>query len=80
MMGQVAEDQPPKWLITRMQNGELEVNILGGFCTQSPFGYINCAAGDYVILNEDDTIEFIKAEVFEDRFSKVDPKDILKAA
>jgi hypothetical protein len=63
--GLAAEDPAPKWLVTRMQSGELEINSLGGFTAPTQWGLATCAAGDFVILTEDDTIEFCRAEHFE---------------
>ncbi len=78
--GQFAEETPPKWLVTRIQNEELLMNSLGGFSVQTEFGCLQCAAGDYVVLNDRDMIEFCKAEVFEKQYELLDPAQILTAA
>lgn len=78
--GEVAEDVPPKWLVDRIQRGELTINGLGGFTMTTNFGQLQCMAGDVVLLTDQDTIEFIKAEHLAEQFDLVNPEDILKAA
>jgi hypothetical protein len=66
--GLAAEDEVPKWLVMRMQSGELELNSLGGFTVATQWGLATCAAGDFVILTEDDRIEFCRPEHFDRDF------------
>lgn len=80
MWGQFADETPPKWLVTRIQNEDLHMNSLGGLTAIGPFGMLSCAAGDYVLLTEQDTIEFCKPEDFDANYEVLDPKEILKAA
>lgn len=79
LWGQVAEEVPPHWLVSRMQTGELEINRLGGLTMQTPFGVMQCAAGDIVILFADNSIGFEKPEKFEKDFQPVTPEQLRAA-
>jgi len=68
LLGNRADEVPPPWLVDRMTSGSLTINSLGGFNHTSSSGFLNCAAGDYVVLTEDDEIEFCKATEFTHRF------------
>lgn len=71
LWGQVADEAPPQWLVTRMQAEELMINRLGGLTMQTPWGVQQCAAGDIVVLFQDNSIGFEKPEVFERDFGLV---------
>jgi hypothetical protein len=71
LSGQRADQVPPKWLVSRLQSGELEVNRLGGITIITPWGVQACAPGDVVILNEDGSISFERPEAFERDFEPV---------
>ncbi|WP_439357793.1 hypothetical protein [Bradyrhizobium sp. DASA03007] len=79
LWGQIAEDTPPHWLVSRMQAGELEINRLGGLTMQTPFGVLQCAAGDLVLLFADNSIGFEKPDTFELEFEPV-TIELLQAA
>ena len=79
LLGQPAADTPPHWLVSRMQTGELEINLLGGLTMQTPFGVIQCAAGDFVLLFADDTLGFEKPEKFEKDFEPVTAEQLRAA-
>jgi hypothetical protein len=79
LWGQVADEVPPQWLVSRMQTGEIETNSLGGFSIPTPFGVQSCAAGDIVLLFADNSIGFEKPETFERDFVPVTP-ELLRAA
>lgn len=80
LWGQAADETPPKWLINRIQSGELQINPHGGFTMATPWGVQSCIAGDIVLLNDEDGIEFCKPENFGDYFEVIDPKEMLRAA
>ena len=71
LWGQVADETPPHWLVSRLQTGEVEINRLGGMTMNTPFGVQQCAAGDYIVLFADDSIGFEKPEKFERDFEPV---------
>ncbi|MGX9944875.1 hypothetical protein ACTG4Q_20640 [Bradyrhizobium denitrificans] len=71
LWGQVADETPPNWLVSRLQAGEIEINRLGGLTLNTPFGVQQCAAGDIVILFADSSIGFEKPETFERDFEPV---------
>lgn len=71
-LGTVAEEALPSWLVERMTSGSLAINSLGGFSHMSTNGHISCSAGDYVLLTEDDEIEFCKATEFNHKFKLLD--------
>ncbi|WP_156928809.1 hypothetical protein [Bradyrhizobium sp. th.b2] len=79
LWGQVATELPPHWLVSRLQTGELEINRLGGLTMQTPFGVMQCAAGDIVLLFADNSIGFEKPDTFEKNFEPVTP-ELLRAA
>lgn len=60
--GQVADQVPPKWLVSRLQSGELVVNAFGGVTIRNRWGHQQCAAGDYVVLTDHNRIEFASEE------------------
>lgn len=64
LWGRPAAEDLPSWLLSRMQSEEIIVNSLGGFTRPTAFGSDGCAAGDYVLRYEDDTIEFCSADRF----------------
>ncbi|WP_315740119.1 MULTISPECIES: hypothetical protein [unclassified Bradyrhizobium] len=76
LWGQAAEEVAPQWLVSRLQSGELKVNSLGGLTMSSAWGVQSCAAGDVVLLTEDDTIQFAKPE----EFDKLEPVKELQIA
>ncbi|TYO65516.1 hypothetical protein FXV83_16425 [Bradyrhizobium hipponense] len=71
LWGQVAEETPPNWLVSRLQTGELEINRLGGLTVNTPFGVQQSLPGDVVILFADNSIGFEKPEKFERDFAPV---------
>jgi hypothetical protein len=73
LWGQVADEVPPAWLVRRLQSGELAINRLGGLTMK---GVQSCAAGDFVLLNEDDQIQFATP----DEFEKLEPVEQLQQA
>jgi hypothetical protein len=79
LWGQSADETPPNWLVKRMQSGDLVVNSLGGFTMQSPWGWQSCAAGDIVLLTDQDTIMFIGSDEFSS-FEPVTSDTLLQAA
>jgi hypothetical protein len=79
LWGQAAAEVPPHWLISRLQTGELEINRLGGFTMNTPWGVQQCAAGDIVLLFADNSIGFEKPETFEANFEPV-TTELLRAA
>ncbi|SHH06064.1 hypothetical protein [Bradyrhizobium erythrophlei] len=79
LWGQSADEIPPQWLVRRLQSGDLEVNRLGGLTMATPFGVQSCAAGDIVLLTDDDTIQFAKPEDLA-KFEVVTGDQLLKAA
>ncbi|ARQ95349.1 hypothetical protein [Bradyrhizobium phage BDU-MI-1] len=79
LWGQVAEEIPPQWLVTRLQTGELEMNRLGGLTMQTPWGVQSSAAGDYVLFFQDNSIGFEKPEKFEQDFKPVEASDLIAA-
>lgn len=80
LWGQIAEDTPPHWLVARLQTGELEINRLGGMTLHTPFGVLQCAAGDVVLLFADNSIGFEKPETFEQSFEPVTSEQLRAAA
>lgn len=64
LWGQVADETPPQWLVRRIQSGELVLNHLGGFTMSTPWGVQSCAAGDIVLLTDEDKIQFVKPDEF----------------
>jgi hypothetical protein len=64
LWGKASDETPPKWLVERLQSGELEINSLGGLTVRTPFGVLSCAAGDYVLFTSEETIEFANPETF----------------
>lgn len=78
LWGQVADEIPPQWLVRRLQAGELVVNGLGGLTMRNDWGSQACAAGDVVILTEDDTIQFAKPEEFY-KFERVEVSELIAA-
>lgn len=77
LWGQIAEDTPPNWLVSRLQTGELEMNSLGGLTMQAPWGVQSCAAGDYILFFQDNSIGFEKPEKFEQDFEPVTAEQLL---
>jgi hypothetical protein len=71
LWGQIADETPPKWLVSRIQSGELEMNRLGGLTMATPWGVQSCAAGDFVVHFADNSIGFEKPETFERDFAPV---------
>lgn len=59
LLGRIADETPPPWLVTRLQSGELSINQFGGL-TQDVEGlkFIESMAGDIVVLTPDGSIEF----------------------
>jgi hypothetical protein len=79
LWGQRADEIPPQWLVRRLQSGDLEINSLGGLTMSAPWGVQSCAAGDIVLLTDDDTIQFAKPEDLA-KFEVVTGDQLLKAA
>ena len=79
LWGQIADETPPQWLVTRLQTGELEINRLGGFTLRTPWGVQQCAAGDVVVLFQDNSIGFEKPETFETDFELVTSEQLRAA-
>ena len=52
----------PRWLVDRMIDNDIEVSELGGL-THAVAG--TCLPGDYILLTENDEIEFCSAAAFE---------------
>lgn len=76
LWGQVADEVPPAWLVRRLQSGELSINRLGGLTMNIQWGVQSCAAGDFVLLTEDDQIQFATP----DEFEKLEPVEQLQQA
>jgi hypothetical protein len=70
--GRAADEVPPPWIVERLQSRDLIVNRFGGLTRQRPLSTEICFAGDYVILNQFDEIEFCRKELFPDHFEIVD--------
>jgi len=64
LWGQVADEVPPKWLVQRLASGDLVVNSLGGVTIRNNWGSQSCAAGDIVLLTDQDTIQFATPDEF----------------
>jgi hypothetical protein len=79
LWGQAADEVPPHWLISRLQTGDLAINRLGGMTMHTPFGVLECAAGDYVLLFADNSIGFEKPETFERDFEPVTTEQLRAA-
>lgn len=69
-----ASDEPlPDWIKSRLEAGELMINGLGGL-THSAQGRTQWSvAGDWVVLNESNQIEFVDKDDFEHRFEVIEP-------
>lgn len=80
LWGQAADEVPPHWLVSRLQTGELEINRLGGLTMQTPFGVMQCAAGDVILLFADNSIGFEKPEKFQVDFEPVTAEQLRAAA
>jgi hypothetical protein len=80
LWGQIADETPPNWLVSRMQTGEIEINRLGGITMHTPWGVQQCAAGDMVVLFADNSIGFEKPEKFEQDFEPVAVEELQHAA
>jgi len=79
LWGQIADETPPQWLVRRLQTGELEMNRLGGLTMQTPWGMQQCAAGDVIVLFQDNSIGFEKPEKFETDFEVVTSEQLRAA-
>ena len=79
LWGQIADETPPHWLISRFQSGEVEINRLGGLTMHTPWGVQQCAAGDMVVLFADNSIGFEKPEKFEQDFELVTSEQLRAA-
>jgi hypothetical protein len=79
LWGQNAAEVPPHWLVSRLQTRELEINRLGGLTMRTPFGVMECAAGDFILLFADNSIGFEKPEKFEKDFEPVTAEQLLAA-
>ena len=66
--------------MTRLQTGDLEINSLGGLTMRTPWGVQSCAAGDIVVLFQDNSIGFEKPETFERDFEQISADQLLRAA
>jgi hypothetical protein len=71
LWGHVADEPAPHWLTSRMNLGEVRVNARGGLTAQYVYGTRGCNAGDYIVLTEEDEIDFCPADRFEDRYFEV---------
>lgn len=71
LWGRPADETPPQWLVKRIQSGDLVINSFGGFTHRTPWGVMDCLAGDIIVLWDDDTISFEKPESFDERFTEV---------
>ena len=80
LWGQVADEVPPHWLVSRLQMGELEINRLGGLTMNTPWGVQQCAAGDVIVLFQDNSIGFEKPEKFKTDFEVITTEQQLRAA
>jgi hypothetical protein len=79
LWGQIADETPPQWLVTRLQTEELAINRLGGLTMHTPWGVQECAAGDVVVLFQDNSIGFEKPETFEADFELVTTEQLRAA-
>ncbi|SDK40805.1 hypothetical protein [Bradyrhizobium ottawaense] len=80
LWGRAADETPPHWLVSRLQTGDLEINRLGGLTMRTDWGVQQCAAGDVVVLYQDNSIGFEKPEKFEMDFEVVVTTEQLRAA
>lgn len=79
LWGKASDEVAPKWLITRLQSGDLVINSLGGVTMTNRWGHQQCAAGDTVLLTDRDTIEFATPEEFA-QLEEVSVDQLLRAA
>jgi len=79
LWGTAADETPPQWLIRRLQSGEFAINSLGGITMANQWGHQQCAAGDFVLLTDDDTIQFATPEQFA-KFELISADRLLRAA
>lgn len=68
LWGRVADEDLPSWLVDYLNDEVISINYLGGFTNNSHAGWDGCAAGDYIIRNEDGKIEFCSEIEFAGRF------------
>jgi hypothetical protein len=64
LWGQPADEIPPQWVVRRLQSGDFVMNSLGGVTMANRWGHQQCAAGDFVLLTNRNTIEFATPEEF----------------
>jgi hypothetical protein len=79
LWGQAADEVPPQWFIRRLQSGEFAINSLGGVTMANQWGHQQCAAGDFVLLTDEDAIQFATPEQFV-AFEPVSADRLLHAA
>jgi hypothetical protein len=70
--GSICEEIAPPWLVERLQSRNLELNMLGGLNYQSRDGIISCIGGDFVLLTDEDEIEFCKEREFNSKYRTLD--------
>ncbi|WP_298962242.1 hypothetical protein [uncultured Methylobacterium sp.] len=59
LLGRVAEDDLPAWLIARLSDGRVQVNSFGGLTVDDEQGRRWCPGGDTVVLDDDGTVWFV---------------------
>lgn len=79
LWGQMADETPPNWLVSRLQTGELEMNSLGGLTVRTQWGVLSCSAGDYVLFFQDNSIGFETPGKFEQDFKPVEADELIAA-
>jgi hypothetical protein len=79
LWGRPADETPPQWFVHRLQSGDFGINSLGGVTIRNRWGTQSCAAGDIVLLTNEDTIEFITPEEF-DKLEPISADRLLRAA
>jgi hypothetical protein len=62
VLGRIADEAVPEWIVKRMLSSDLVINSLGGFTSQDLSYPHSCVAGDLVVLLADDRIEFRRPE------------------
>ncbi len=70
--GEAAADPVPDWLVHRMKTGEVRLNQSGGLSANYVWGTRGCAPGDYILLNDEEEVEFCTAERFAVLYKEVE--------
>ena len=72
-LGSPADEPAPRWLIAALQSERITINgSLGGLSLYESHRTLTALPGDYVVYNDDDTIEFCTATEFTQKFTLLD--------